>query len=88
MPKLVSHSEEGTLLLSAVRLKWIYPTPVISGASRMWAACCSRGDPCAKESLGSLFGSGLSLLAKEPKGRDMGSPAVGGHSIILIGRDV
>lgn len=77
LQKLVSHSEEGTTLLSAVHLKWIYPSPVSSGASRMWAVCCSRDLLHAKESLGSLVASGLSLLAKEHKERD--SVAVSEH---------
>lgn len=70
LPKLVSHSEEGTLLLPAVRLKRISPTPASSGASRTWAVCCSRDLLHAKKSLGSLVASGLSLLAREHKGRD------------------
>lgn len=77
LPKLVSHSEEGTLLLPAVRLKRISPTPASSGANRTWAVCCSRDLLRAKESLGSLVASGLSLLAKEHKGRDVGSLAAG-----------
>lgn len=66
--KLVSHSEEGTLLLSAAHLIWVYPTPVMSSsASRMWAFCCSRDCLCAKESLGSLVASGLSLWPRSTK---------------------
>lgn len=65
--KLVSHTEEGTLLLSAAHLYWIYPTPVMSsGASRMWAFCWSHECLCAKESLGS-FASGLSLWPRSTK---------------------
>lgn len=76
---MVSHIEEGTLLLAAVHLKWIYPTPLSSGASRTWAVSCSCDVLHAKESLGSLVASGMSLLAKEQKGRDMGSLAVSEH---------
>lgn len=65
--KLVSHSEEGTLFLSAAHLNWIYPIPVMSSsASRMWAFCCSCDCLCAKESLGNLV-----TLDKEHKCRDM-----------------
>lgn len=59
--------------LSAVRLKRTYPTPMKNSASRTQAASLSRGLLHAQESLSSLVASGLSLLAKEHIGKDVGS---------------
>lgn len=61
--------------LSAVCLKRTYPRPMKNGASRTQAVTLSCGCLHAQESLNSFVTSGMSLLAKEHIGKDMGSVA-------------